>query len=72
MQNVKLRNILSILKSHLKINTLIFTGGNSTNGPEYFFRKLLKKEGIFLNRLKKIHLENTNFIIMGEHFSLIL
>ncbi len=42
MQKVKLRNILLILKEYPKVNTLIFTGGNSKNGPEYFFRKLLK------------------------------
>lgn len=27
---------------------MIFTGGNSKNDPEYFFRKLVKKEGISL------------------------
>ena len=28
------------------MKTLIFTGGNSKNGPEYFLRKLLKKAKI--------------------------
>ena len=48
MKNVELRDLLRYLKQYRKINQLIFTGGNSKNGPEYFFRKLLKKEGITL------------------------
>ena len=40
MQDVKLRDILLILKQHPKVDTLIFMGGNSKNGPEYFFLKL--------------------------------
>ncbi|MFC6861761.1 uracil-DNA glycosylase family protein [Zunongwangia atlantica] len=42
MQKVKLRNMLQILRKHPKIDTLLFTGGNSKNGPEYFFRRHLK------------------------------
>lgn len=38
----ELRPILSILKENSNIDTLLFTGGNSKNGPEYFFRKHLK------------------------------
>ncbi len=50
MENVRLRNITEILRQHPKIDTLLFTGGNSKNGPEYFFRKHLKQhpEGISL------------------------
>jgi len=43
MENVKLRNMTGILSRHPKIDTLLFTGGNSKNGPEYFFRKHLKQ-----------------------------
>ena len=43
MQHVELRDLLGILEQHPKVSTLIFTGGNSKNGPEYFFRQLLKK-----------------------------
>ena len=68
MQNVKLRNILSILKSYLKINTLIFTGGNSTNGPEYFFRKLLKKEGIFFKQIEENSPRKHQFHYYGRTF----
>ena len=46
MQNPELRDVLGILKQHPKVKTLIFTGGNSKNGPEYFFRKLLKRAKI--------------------------
>ena len=36
MMHVELRDLLGILKQYKNINTLIFTGGNSKNGPEYF------------------------------------
>ena len=42
MQNVIYRDLVSILEEHPKVNTLLFTGGNSKNGPEYFFRRHLK------------------------------
>lgn len=42
MQQVELRDLLGILQKHPAADTLIFTGVNSKNGPEYFFRKLLK------------------------------
>jgi len=43
MQNVKLRNLIGYLQQHPSITTLLFTGGNSKNGPECFFRKHLKE-----------------------------
>ena len=49
MQDVQLRDILFILKQHPKVETLIFSGGNSKNGPEYFFRKILKNAKISFN-----------------------
>lgn len=48
MNQVELRDLISILGKHPKIDTVIFTGGNSKNGPEYFFRKLLKIYGLGL------------------------
>ena len=51
MKEVELRDLLGILSQYPKVNTLIFTGGNSKNGPEYFFRKLLKKAGVDFNVL---------------------
>ncbi|MFA5619866.1 MAG: uracil-DNA glycosylase family protein [Weeksellaceae bacterium] len=41
--NAKFRPMIPILTEHENIRTLLFTGGNSRNGPEYFFRKYLKK-----------------------------
>lgn len=46
MSDVVLRDILGYLKKYENINTLIFTGGNSKNGPEYFLRQILKKQNI--------------------------
>jgi len=42
MSEVELRDVIGILRKHPKIDSLLFTGGNSKNGPEYFFRRLLK------------------------------
>lgn len=42
MQEVELRSLIQILQKHVSIKTLLFMGGNSKNGPEYFFRRLLK------------------------------
>lgn len=59
MQNVQLRNILEVLEQYPTIHTLLFTGGNSKNGPEYFFRKHLKKYSLRLevisNQVPRIH-----------------
>lgn len=43
MQKVELRDMIKILRDHPQIDTLLFTGGNSKNGPEYFFRRYLKE-----------------------------
>ena len=59
MRNVKLRNLVGYLKKYPKIKTLLFTGGNSKNGPEYFFRQLVKEHKIKLEvvkgRVPRIH-----------------
>lgn len=49
MDQVQLRDLIGILKEYPKVQTLLFTGGNSKNGPEYFFRRLLKDHGIKYN-----------------------
>ena len=46
MKNIVLRDMLDYLQMYPNINTLIFTGGNSMNGPEYLFRRLLRRHGI--------------------------
>ncbi|WP_282080040.1 uracil-DNA glycosylase family protein [Aquimarina algiphila] len=59
MQNIKLRDLIGYLLQYPKIDTLIFTGGNSKNGPEYFFRKHLKEYDMKLevvsNEIPRIH-----------------
>jgi len=54
MEEVELRDLISILEKHPKVNTLLFTGGNSKNGPEYFFRRHLKQYDISLNIVSNI------------------
>lgn len=49
MQEVELRDLVAVLQQHSKIDTLLFTGGNSKNGPEYFFRRNLKSYNIKMN-----------------------
>jgi hypoxanthine-DNA glycosylase len=59
MQNIALRNVLDYLVNFPKVKTLLFTGGNSKNGPEYFFRKHLKEYNVSLvnisNTVPRIH-----------------
>ncbi len=49
MQNAQLRDMFGYLSKYPNINTLLFTGGNSKNGPEYFFRRKAKEHNIKLN-----------------------
>ena len=53
MQNIKLRDIIGYLKQYPNINTLLFTGGNSKNGPEYFFRRHIKEYNLKLELVSK-------------------
>ncbi|MCC8360713.1 uracil-DNA glycosylase family protein [Salinimicrobium sediminilitoris] len=59
MLHVELRDLLGILRENEKIDTLLFTGGNSKNGPEFFFRKLLKEQDIKIkvisNDVPRVH-----------------
>lgn len=59
MEKIELRNVISTLEAYSEIKTLLFTGGNSKNGPEYFFRKLLKSHKITFdiidNEVPRIH-----------------
>jgi G:T/U-mismatch repair DNA glycosylase len=59
MENVKLRNLIAHIKKNKLVHTLLFTGGNSKNGPEYFFRKHLKEYNFKLetvsNEVPRIH-----------------
>lgn len=51
MQNIELRNVLGYLSKYPKVKMLLFTGGNSKNGPEYFFRKHLKETNTSLVKI---------------------
>lgn len=66
MSDVVLRDQIKILKKHPSIKTLLFTGGNSKNGPEYFFRRLLKHYDMGLkviaNDVPRIH----QFVLDGR------
>ena len=59
MKNIKLRDIVGYLHEYPSIETLLFTGGNSKNGPEYFFRKHLKSYNLKLklvsNEVPRLH-----------------
>lgn len=59
MTNIQLRDVVGYLQQYPNIDTLLFTGGNSKNGPEYFFRKHLKTYGLKLevvsNEVPRIH-----------------
>ena len=51
MSSIKLRDLVSYLKKHSAVHTLLLTGGNSKNGPEYHLRKQLKGQQIILTAL---------------------
>lgn len=48
MLNIQLRNLPYFLKRHHLVDTLLLTGGNSKNGPEYHLRRQLKEHQINL------------------------
>ena len=51
MHHIEMRNLLLLLIQYPNVNTLLFTGGNSKNGPEYLFRKILKPRGLKLQEV---------------------
>jgi len=69
MSDIELRDVLGILEEYPKINTLLFTGGNSKNGPEYFFRKYLATHALKLevvqSQVPRIH----RFSYKGRNFT---
>ena len=48
MKDIHLRDIIGQIALHPTLETLIFTGGNSKNGPEYLFRRQLRNHGLRL------------------------
>tara|TARA_B110000285_G_scaffold117951_1_gene133650 strand:+ start:216 stop:875 length:660 start_codon:yes stop_codon:yes gene_type:complete len=59
MKDVELCDMVAILQKYPKVDTLLFMGGNSNNGPEYFFRRHLKRYNLSLevisNEVPRIH-----------------
>lgn len=59
MKNIKLRDVIGYLKQFPNIDTILFTGGNSKNGPEYFFRRHIKDYSLKLelisDEIPRIH-----------------
>ncbi|MCP9201382.1 uracil-DNA glycosylase family protein [Gramella sp. GC03-9] len=68
MQKVELRDMIAILRKNPKVDTLLFTGGNSKNGPEYFFRRYLKEheEEIRMKLISKTSPRIHQFILDGR------
>lgn len=54
MQNIQLRDVVDYLLKYPNIHTILFTGGNSKNGPEYFFRKHIKQYNLKLEVVSDI------------------
>lgn len=48
MEDIRLRDVVEQIRLHPSIETVLFTGGNTRNGPEYLFRRLLKTYGLQL------------------------
>lgn len=51
MEDVKLRDLTGALAKMEHVKALLFTGGNSKNGPEYFFRRHLRSKGMKMEQL---------------------
>lgn len=67
MADVELRDLISYLYEYPTIHTLLFTGGNSKNGPEYFFRRLLQQYEIPLVRRNSTVPRVHEFILPVRH-----
>lgn len=53
MRDIQLRDIMRQIALHPTLHTLVFTGGNSKNGPEYLFRRQLHDHGLRLSCIKE-------------------
>ncbi|UJH91128.1 uracil-DNA glycosylase family protein [Antarcticibacterium sp. 1MA-6-2] len=68
MMEVEMRNMIQILRNHPKVDTLLFTYGNSKNGPEYFFRRHIRLSGekinlkVVSNEVPRVH----QFVLDGR------
>jgi len=51
MKNIRLRDLLGLLRKYPGVEQLLFTGGSSKNGPEYLFRRHLRENGVRMLRI---------------------
>ncbi|MCK9454519.1 MAG: uracil-DNA glycosylase family protein [Sulfurimonas sp.] len=63
IQNVVLRDLVGFIKTYKNIHTLIFTGGGSKNGPEFFFKQQLKTHELKLQKCADENLRKHTFTI---------
>lgn len=72
MLEIRQRNILRQLQLYPTIDTLIFTGGNTKNGPEYLFRRQLKSSyGLKLDCIGGEVPRRHQFILYGKVYTTI-
>lgn len=48
MHQIEMRDLVTVLRDHKTIDSLLLMGGNSKNGPEYLLKKQLKLKGMSL------------------------
>ena len=46
MKQVQMRDLVKVLEEMPSVKRILFMGGNTKNGPEFLFKKLLKQKGI--------------------------
>lgn len=66
MEDILLRDLLGLLERHPAVSTLIFTGGNSKNGPEYLFRRQLRTAGLHLFEVDAAVPRRYSFLFTGR------
>ena len=69
MSNIELRDLVRVIYQYPNVKTLLFTGGNSKNGPEYFFRKLIKEYGLEYH-LVSAEVPRVHELILPEQISI--
>jgi G:T/U-mismatch repair DNA glycosylase len=66
MRGITLRDLIAQLHLHPTIDTLIFTGGNSKNGPEYLFRRQLRGHRLQLHCVSRETPREHRFVYAGR------
>ena len=66
MEDILLQDLLGELERHPAVSTLIFTGGNSKNGPEYLFRRQLRSVGLRLFGVDSVIPRRCSFSFAGR------